>query len=214
MPFRRVEPSKPAAPAPISVRARTRPAPPPADLAEVAEPSSSAPPSKPAKAARRHHIVDRTGPNWDENGDYFVGRNRPDPKCQWKPGQSGNPAGPKPREKAEPADEVIDEILAPFMTKVNGQPVETTAGVYAINILKAKAAEKDRLSAIELLNRYEAALLIRHAKKGSIEILPEEQAMIDELLSTAGWEALPSVRNRLSPDDEPKTDGKAETDDE
>ena len=92
------------------------------------------------------------------------------------------------------------------MTTVNGEPVKTNNGLFALNILKAKAAQKDRLSAIELLNRYYVALRARTSQQEGEGLQPEEQKLIDALLSTAGWDALPPIRTRLSPSDETETD--------
>lgn len=205
MPFRAIEPIKPAGANRSSVRARARPLPP----FVQSEDGSASPTSKPAPESaslrRKHHVVDRSGPNWDENGDYIVGKGRPSKNTQWKPGQSGNPKGPKPREKIDAQTELDNMILGKFMTVVNGEPTETNLGLFAVNILKSIAATKNRLAAVDLLNVYQSKLRERNPQQEGVELLPEEQAIINTLLDAAGWEAMPSVRNRLNPSDEPET---------
>lgn len=149
--------------------------------------------------------MDRSGPNWDEHGDYIVGKGRPPKAKQWGPGQSGNPGGPKPREKVDPQAALDNAILGDFTTIVNGQPVQTNNGLFAINILKSIAAAKNRLAAVDLLNLYLGKLRERNSNKEAQELLPEEQAMINALLDTAGWEEMPSIRNRLTSIDEEAT---------
>jgi hypothetical protein len=214
MPFRPITPSvaapvqasspapAPKAPAPAASpkpRSRIRPIRSAAASGDVERPDNTPPPSR---TARKHHVVDRSGPNWDENGEYIVGKGKPPKASQWGPGQSGNPGGPKRREKVDPQTALDEAILAEFTTLVNGQPVQTTNGVFAINILKSIAATKNRLAAVDLLNLYQAKLREHHSQKAGTDLLPEEQAMINALLDTAGWEEMPAIRNHLTPVDE------------
>ena len=100
-----------------------------------------------------------------------------------------------------------DAVLADFTTTVNGQAVTTNLGLFALNILKAKAAQKDRKAAADLLNLYYDKLRARNSQQDSGGVSPEEQAIIDNLLDAAGWSALPAIRNVRA-----EVDG--ETDDE
>ena len=110
-------------------------------------------------------------------------------------------------EKVDPQAALDNAILGDFTTIVNGQPVQTNNGVFAINILKSIAAAKNRLAAVDLLNLYLGKLSERNSIKEGSELLPEEQAMINALLDTAGWEEMPSIRNRLTAIDEEATGG-------
>lgn len=200
MPFRPIIPKQPAASTPIFVRARTRP------FNAATSPSVLQPESSSSKPKRKHHVVDRTGPNWDKNGDYIHGKNRPPKSSQWKPGQSGNPRGPKPREKLDPEAEMDAAILAEFMTTVNGQQISTNLGLFALNVLKSRAAQKDRKAASDLLDLYYVKLRARGEREEADVLLPEEQAMLDALFDVAGVHPMPSIRNRLTPLNEPETD--------
>lgn len=138
MPFRPVTQPGSTPARPYSPRARTR-APAPAQAPEPAP--APAPVPAPAQAPERgpakrdsstpankraHHKVDRTGANWDENGDYIVGKNRPPIATRWQKDQSGNPRGPAKRETLTAQAQFEQTFLAPFNATVNGETVPLT----------------------------------------------------------------------------------------
>ena len=155
---------------------------------------------------RRHHKSKIAETNLDENGDYIIGKWRPPIKNQWTKGQSGNARGPKPRKAIDPETALDDAILAEFATIANGEKAMTNLGLFALNSLKARAAQKDRKAAEFLLDLYYAKLRERKPQNEGAGLLPEEQAIIDALLNTAGWEEMPDIRKRLTSSDAPEPD--------
>jgi hypothetical protein len=158
-------------------------------------------PVAPAEARRRaHHIVDRSTDNWDENGDYIVGNRRPPKAHQWKKGQSGNPAGPKPREELTPQGRLQKSILEPFTIKANGEDVTTNLGDFSLNLLKTNAAKGNRQAQVMLLQLYMSELRASAATAGDDAPVFEEreQEMLEALLKSAGLEPDPVVRKARS----------------
>jgi hypothetical protein len=165
----------------------------------LASPPSSSPP-------RAHHKVDRSGPNWDEDGDYIVGRGRPPKATQWQKGQSGNPRGPKPQEKLDPERAFEKEILAEFTAKVNGEEVTLNMGTFAIQLLKAGAAKGGVKAQQMLLELFQTALRKSVSREDTPEMQAWEQQVIDQMLEEYGLPAAPVVRNtaRLVDGSEPE----------
>jgi hypothetical protein len=176
-------------PATIRIRRRARPAEP-------------APAPKPAK--RAHHVVDRTGPNW-QDGDYIVGKGRPPRATQWQKGQSGNPRGPKPQEKLDPEAAFEREVLAEFTAKVNGEEVRLNMGTFAVQLLKAGAAKGMVKSQQMLLELFMATVRKSVARDDTPAMEDWEQQVIDQMLKEYGLPEKPVFRNtdRTPRDGEP-----------
>ena len=149
----------------------------------------------PARPKRAHHVVDRAGPNWDENGDFLVGRGRPPRETQWQKGQSGNPRGPKPKEILDPQAEFTRQVLEKFNAKVNGEEVSLNLGTFALSLLKGSAAKGVVKSQQLILELFITTLRNNVARDPTPEILAWEQEIIDQLLEEHGLPAKPVVRN-------------------
>ena len=167
-------------------RARTRPS----DISmRPPEIASTAPPPK-----RTHHVVDRTGENWDADGNYIVGKRRPPKATQWKKGQSGNQRGPTKRPTLSAQEKFEQTFLAPFQATVNGESVPFTMDVFAVQALKNAAVKGSVRAAQILLDFY--ALLIRKVadQEPGPEVDAWEQEAIDRLLAELHLPERPIIR--------------------
>jgi hypothetical protein len=187
MPFRPINPPSSPAAGFDSPRARTR----------TPRATDPAPPKRNGGTSdnkRLHHKVDRTGPNWNEDGDYLVGKFRPPQATQWKKGQSGNPQGPVKRETLSAQAQFEQTFLAPFTATVNGEAVPLTMDVFAVQTLKSAAAKGSVKAAQILLDFY--VTLIRKAadREPGPEIERWEQEAIDRVLAELDLPARPVVR--------------------
>ena len=143
---------------------------------------------------RPHHKVDRSGPNWDEDGDYIVGKGRPPKASRWQKGQSGNPRGPVSRENLTAQQQLEQAMLAPFTATVNGEPIVLTMDVFAVQSLK-NAAAKGSVRAAQILFEAYAALVRKVADEPSgPEVTAWEQEAIDRLLAELDLPERPVVR--------------------
>ena len=152
------------------------------------------PASPPATAKRARHKVDRSGANWDEKGDYLVGKGRPPEATRWKPGQSGNPRGPKPKEKADPLTSFENELMAEFTAKVNGQEVTLNLGSFVLQLLKAQAAKGTVKAQQILLELFLGRVRSRAADQDTPEMQAWEQELIDTITAEYGLPLQPVVR--------------------
>jgi len=185
-------PIRPVQSTPPSSRAETR-VDRPALPARTRTPPATAG-SAPAPGKRAHHKVNRTGSNWDANGDYIVGKGRPPRTTQWKKGQSGNPRGPKKREKLTAQAQFERTILAPFKGIVNGEEIEVTLDQFAIRALK-NAAVKGSVKAAHILLDFYVTLARKVAEQEpGPEIETWEQQVIDQLLAELGLPDKPVIR--------------------
>lgn len=201
MPIRAIDPAKRAGPNPDLS---------PSDASSQVQSSDVAglgPPVIPVAAAthadkgrndspdkRRHHKVDRTTSNWDENGDFIVGKGRPPRDKQWQKGQSGNPRGPKPREKVDPLAAFENELLSDFTAKVNGNEVTLNLGTFALQLLKTGAAKGTVKSQQLLLDLFLGAVRRRVEREDSPEMRDWEQDVIDQMLEEYGLPPEPVKR--------------------
>ncbi|SFP84161.1 hypothetical protein SAMN04488241_108145 [Sphingomonas rubra] len=195
----------------IVVRRRIRgisPAPTPA-----VQPLAAASVSLPAK--RAHHVVDRTGSNWDGD-DYLVGRNRPPKEHQWQKGQSGNPRGPKPKEKLSPEAAFEKEVLAEFTAKVNGEEVTLNMGTFAVQLLKAGAAKGGVKAQQMLLELFMATVRKAVVREDTPAMEEWEQQLIDQMLDDYGLPAKPVFRqtDRTLPEEDPSPGDQSAMDDD
>lgn len=165
-----------------------------APVAPLGRHPGSAGNQQPRTQKRAQHKVDRTGPNWDENGDYIVGKGRPPKAPQWKTGQSGNPDGPKKRERLDPQAAFDKEILADFTAKVNGADVTLNMGTFAIQLLKANAAKGTVKAQQMLLELFMATVRKMGANDDTPEIEEWEQAIFDEIIANSNLPAKPVIR--------------------
>ena len=150
-------------------------------------PSSAPPP-------RQHHVVDHSGPNWDEHGDYIVGKGRPPEATRWQKGQSGNPRGPKPKEKSDPTAAFYDEVMADFTARVNGEEVTLNLGSFALQLIKAGAAKGTVKSQQLLLDLFLTAVRHRVERDATPEMEAWEQKLVDTVLESYNLPASPVVR--------------------
>ncbi len=147
--------------------------------------------------------MDRTGPNWDNDGDYIVGKGRPPSETRWKKGQSGNPKGPVKREALNAQQQFERTFLAPFSATVNGETVPLTMDVFAVQALK-NAAVKGSVKASQILLEFYVMLIRKTAEQASgTEIKEWEQETIDRLLAEFGLPERPVIRQTDRSKDRP-----------
>jgi hypothetical protein len=150
---------------------------------------------------RLHHLVDRSGANWDDDGDYIVGKGRPPKATRWTKGQSGNPRGPVKVEPLTPQAQFERTFLAPFTATVNGEMVSLTMDAFAVQALK-NAAVKGSVKAAQILLEFYAGLMRKVAEhEPGPEVESWERAVIDRLLTEFDLPERPVVRqtNRKCP---------------
>lgn len=185
----------PTAAGDVEVRARTRHRVGPAEVQ-----------SPPVRPKRAHHKIDRTGSNWDEDGDYIVGRGRPPKAHQWQKGQSGNPRGPKPKEQLSPEAAFQNAVLSSSPAKVNGADVSLSLGEFGLNVLKGAAAKGNRQAATYLVELYLQTLRKTSDIEVGDELMAEEQAAVNAILDELG---LPDAPVRRQIDRNIDADGEA-----
>ena len=190
MPFRPIAPPS-TAPTPRQIQR------------EPSHEPAAVPPSPPVQKSqsnrtssteRPHHKVDRSGPNWDEDGDYIVGKGRPPKASRWQKGQSGNPRGPVKRENLTAQQQLEQAMLAPFTATVNGEPIVLTMDVFAVQSLKNAAAKGSVRAAQILLETYTALVRKLAAEQSGPEVAAWEQEAIDRLLAELDLPDRPVVR--------------------
>lgn len=138
----------------------------------------------------------RTGPNWDGEGNYKVGKNKPPAAHRFKPGVSGNPRGPKPGSRGVIAQ--AREILgAKVPVKIGGRTRKLDAVGVALTVLYDKVSKGD-LKAIETVLRLGRESRPDKPMSDVEPISAAEQTLIEELLGAAGFAASPVVRKRAS----------------
>jgi hypothetical protein len=164
-------------------------------------PSQREPEPQSSRAGAKTSQNARTGPNWDEDGNYKVGKNRPPENTRWKPGQSGNPDGRKAKVKPDAAQALDDEILAPFVVTMNGKDVTLNLGTLAIQSWKKAAAAGTVKAAQAIFQIYADAARRRVEKDPTPDMLDWEQDVLDEFLAELGLPAQPVVRRKDRSDD-------------
>jgi hypothetical protein len=201
--------SAPAATAPtaasaaprIAVRSRTRQLPAPTPDGPPGQTEERGADLRSAAAVKRvHHVVARTGANWSDDGEYIVGKGRPPAHSRWQKGQSGNPRGPKPKEKLDPLAEFERELTADFVARVNGQDVRLNTGTFALQLLKAGAAKGTVKSQQILLELFLAAVRKNVERDETPEAFEWERQIIEQMLEEHGLPARPVIRRERQAD--------------
>jgi len=145
---------------------------------------------------RRHGPEpDRSGPNWDENGDYIVGKGRPPKAHQWQKGVSGNPRGLKPRQ-SNPLAELDAILFGKTPMKVNGEERMLDAGAMMSMLFKSMAIKGDRKAAEKLFGIYMSRIAPDEVPERPA-LDAEELRTIEAMLADAGIN-LPKVSARSS----------------
>lgn len=190
MPFRPIAPPRPAPQLPeMQRRSSNAPA-----AVPPSPPVQKSQTNRTSATKRPHHKVDRSGQNWDEDGDFIVGKGRPPKASRWQKGQSGNPRGPVKRENLTAQQQLEQTLLAPFTATVNGEPIVLTMDVFAVQSLK-NAAAKGSVRAAQILYETYAALVRKVAEQQSgPEIDAWEQEAIDRLLAELDLPERPVIR--------------------
>jgi hypothetical protein len=134
----------------------------------------------------------RTGPNWNDDGTYNVGKYQTSPDTRWKKGQSGNPKGAKKKERPD-TDTIVIGIMEEkkWLTTPQGGRRQIPA-VAALYHKLYQEAIKGNLKA--------AQFILDHFKKAR-----ERQAGNDstsEVLSAVEEELLQAMLQGLRPDGE------------
>lgn len=166
-----------------------------ADASEIFSPMGETPPAK-TKSKKGA----RSDANWDKDGNYLVGKNKPPVEHRFKPGQSGNPRGPKRGVKG-----VMAQAKKIFSQKV---PVKMRGKTYMLDAVGVglthlyEKASKGDLKAIELVFKFAREFHPEGSVIESQTIPPEMAELIDQMLTGAGFSARPFVRSAHSALDE------------
>ncbi len=196
--------STPVAPR-ITVRSRTRQAPAPIPIDPPGQAEERGAELPPAAAVKRvHHVVARTGANWNDDGEYIVGKGRPPAHSRWQKGQSGNPRGPKPKEKLDPLAEFERELTSDFTARVNGQDIRLNNGTFALQLLKSGAAKGIVKAQQILLELFLSAVRKDVGRDETPEAVEWERQIIEQMLQEYGLPPRPVVRRERQGD--PVTD--------
>lgn len=141
----------------------------------------------------------RSGPNWDEEGHYKVGKGRPPVHSRFQPGRSGNPKGRKPGGRGRTAQ--ARQILGDKMpVKIRGKARKLDAYGIALSVALDKAAKGD-LKAIELILRHYREVFPDAPPEVEEELSREERVLIDNFLNSAGIGSDPVVREKRRRDE-------------
>ncbi|MES2288184.1 MAG: DUF5681 domain-containing protein [Pseudomonadota bacterium] len=171
----------------------------PFKTADIIESSNSDQPAEISDASPKRtkkQKQSRSDTNWDDDGNYRVGRNKPPVEHRFKPGQSGNPRGPKRGVKG-----VVAQAKKIFSQKV---PVKMRGKTYMLDAVGVglthlyEKAGKGDLKAIELIFKFAREFHPEGSVGESQAIPPEMAELIDQMLTDAGFPARPFVRSAHS----------------
>jgi hypothetical protein len=146
-----------------------------------------------AKKSKRKKEIDPA--NLDANGNHIVGKNRTPVHTRWKPGQSGNPGGKKPR-TLNTDTEVLDFLEGDITIQTSKGPETMSKAKSLLLKLYEKAIKGDRNAIVALLNMHRAASDRRAgiAEDDPEELTPEELALLEALLADPTPETLNEER--------------------
>jgi hypothetical protein len=113
----------------------------------------------------------------NKKGDYEVGYGRPPRHTQFRPGQSGNPAG-RPKNLQNLKTDLAEELGEMVTVTENGQPVRVSKQRLILKALTAKAAKGDARSA-DILIRLVAQHLGMEDGEAGAPLAPEDQKILD-----------------------------------
>jgi hypothetical protein len=117
-------------------------------------------------------------------GDYAVGYGKPPASTRWKPGQSGNPKGPKKGTKH--TDTIIREVLfEPIKIKVGSKVMKRPKFEQVLRGLMNKALKNEDDRAILAIIRI-GQMLVPEAKLSDVPVTDQDMAALDNLLVLKG----------------------------
>lgn len=131
-------------------------------LADANGNGAAPPPPPPAAAAAadgdghgKPSRDDRTGPNWNEDGSYKVGKGKPPRDRCWQPGQSGNPKGSKKKE-APDVETIVGEMMEEtiVLTSPSGEKKKVIRAVALARKTYEKGGKGDLKATAFLFDRY------------------------------------------------------------
>ena len=116
-----------------------------------------------------------------KKGDYEVGYGKPPKHSRWKPGQSGNPGGPKKGSRGIRKD-LHKALEARHSIRVNGKVVKGTSQELALYALATRAAAGD-IRAIRQLIDVTLQVFGPEDRGRERNVLPkQDQELLDRLL--------------------------------
>ena len=140
--------------------------------------------------------------NWDENGNYKVGKNRPPAEHRFKPGMSGNPRGPKRGSKSV---SVLGKKIFGRKVPVKGRTGTKSLDALGIALTKIyESAAKGERWAIEQVLAFYREQFPDQPVDDDLQLSPGEADAIARILNRAGLDDTPVRRDtrRDSPDDD------------
>lgn len=139
-----------------------------------------------ANPATPAHENKRTGPNWNADGTYEVGKNKPPVNTRWKKGQSGNPRGPKKNAEAPSMEGLTIALMEQKIALTSSQGGKTKMSHAAALLRKVyeKAVKGDLKSAVYLFELYGKALIKPRGASSDDGLSSAEQAILANLLNT------------------------------
>lgn len=134
-----------------------------------------------------------------QHDDDKVGYRKPPRHSQFRLGQSGNPRG-RPKGTRGVKTDLTAELNAVWTTSINGRDIRGTKQRLMFRTLTARAATGDVKAAAILLPLILQVLGIEDRGGDRQRLSPQDQALLDQLLSSAGGD-IPETR--LLPDNTP-----------
>jgi hypothetical protein len=111
------------------------------------------------------------------NGNYIVGDKRPPKKSQFKPGQSGNPAG-RPKGSINLKTKIDKELRKPISVMRNGKLTKMTKGDVIVAQLVDSSMKGDVRTATMVLRLTEDSAAPMETANVSVEIsMPDKDAL-------------------------------------
>jgi hypothetical protein len=111
------------------------------------------------------------------NGGYIVGDKRPPKRTQFKPGQSGNPAG-RPKGSISLKTKVDRELRKPISVVKNGKLTKMTKGDVIVAQLVESSMKGDVRTATMVLRMIEDVTAAMGTANESVEIsMPDKDAL-------------------------------------
>lgn len=152
-------------------------------------PQTDRPEINPPPRTRRKYKGKRVGPNWKDDGTYYVGRNQPPPEHQFKPGHKGFGRRKGTKKKAN-IDGLVSELMEQSITLTNpqGKKITMTQATALLRKIYEKAVKGDLKAAQFLFERWGHAIERKSSNEASEDgLTAAEEQILKSLFDGLGF---------------------------